>query len=64
MHSILVGIHAIHTVHSGDVVMSSIEETINMSSIYKHRKKRRHVSLPHSTHVTHRLSVVLALSAL
>ena len=53
MHSILVGVHAIHTVHSGDVVMSSIEETINMSSIYRHRKKRRYASLPHSTHVTH-----------
>ena len=61
MHSTLVGVHAIHKVYSGDVVMSSIEETIN---IYKHTEKRRYASLPHSTHVTHRLSVVLALSAL
>ena len=33
MHSTVVGVHAIHTVHSGDVVMSSIEETINIHPI-------------------------------
>ena len=57
MHSTVVGVHAIHTVHSGDVVMSicrshSIEETINIRTpaiigrLYTETKPRRYWVMP------------------